>query len=627
MTASRLPRWMPAASLAAFVLIVYMPVIWTGGFIWDDPQYITGNPLLRTFQGLLAIWIHPFASSQYYPLVYTTFWVEYQLVGLHPWLYHIDNVLLHAIGAILLWRLLKRLNVPGAWLAAAIFAVHPIQAESVAWPTERKNVLSLVFYLVSFHAYLNYRGKFKAKDYAISIACFVAALLSKSVTCSLPAAILLVIYWQSGRVTWKDIRPLIPFFLVGAVMAFVTAAIEKEHVGASGPEWAFSFGDRCLIAGRALWFYAEKLIYPHPLVFIYPRWTGMNFAQRPWLVLFPVSAAAVIAALWFLRNRIGRAPVVAVLLFAGTIFPALGFINLYPMRYSFVADHFQYHAGIGLIVLAAAALRRVPAVAAAVIVILGTLTWLQGPIYQNQMTLFEDVVKHNPSSWMAWENLGDQYADVSNRSDLPPTVRDENREKAKACYSNLYALVPDQPISHLKWGIVKEFEGDLDGARAEFQKTLQIAPDFTVAMNSMGLLMIRENQPDKAMEYYRRAIALDPGYVEARVNYGNALLSQGDKDGALQQYLEAASERPDNVEAQFKAGNMLLTEKHDPNAAIPHYIAAVIADPDRADVRSNFAAALLSIGHVQEAKEQCAIALKINPDLPQARQLWAKLGG
>jgi protein O-mannosyl-transferase len=627
MTASRLPRWIAASSLIAFVLIVYIPVIWTGGFIWDDPQYITGNPLLRSLPGLLSIWIHPAALPQYYPLVHTTFWIEYQLVGLHPWLYHVDNVLLHAIGAILLWRLLARLNVPGAWLAAAIFAVHPIQVESVAWPTERKNVLSLVLYLISFHAYLNYLGRFKAKDYAISLACFVAALLSKSVTCSLPAAILLVIYWQNGKVTWKDIRPLIPFFLVGAVMAFVTAAIEKEHVGASGPEWAFTFGDRCLIAGRALWFYAEKLIYPHSLVFIYPRWTGMSFAQRPWLVLFPISAVAIVAALWLLRSRIGRGPVVAVLFFAGTIFPALGFINLYPMRYSFVADHFQYQAGIGLIVLAAAGLRRVPPVAVAVLVALGTLTWLQGPIYQNQMTLWTDVVKHNPSSWMAWGNLGDEYAAVSNQTDASDAVRDENRAKAKECYSKLYELAPNQPIAHLKWGIVKEYDGDLDAARAEFQKALDLAPDFTVAMNSMGLLLVRENQLTEAMEYYRRAIALDSGYAEVRVHLGDALLSVGDKDGALQQYLEAAAVRPDNVEAQFKAGNMLLMEKQDAAGAIPHFIAAVIADPDRADVRTNLAAAFLSLGKTVEAKEQCAAALKINPNLPQARQLWARLGG
>ena len=618
---------MAAGSLIAFVVIVYIPVIWTGGFIWDDPQYITGNPLLRTLPGLLAIWIHPSALSQYYPLVYSTFWVEYHLVGLRPCLYHVDNVLLHAIGAVLLWRLLVRLNVPGAWLAAAIFAVHPIQVESVAWPTERKNVLSLVLYLVSFHAYLKYLGKFKAKDYVISLACFVAALLSKSVTCSLPAAILLVIYWQNAKVTWKDIRPLMPFFLVGAVMAYITAKIEKEHVGASGSEWAFTVGDRCLIAGRALWFYAEKLIYPHPLVFIYPRWTGMSLGQRPGLILFPISAAAVIAALWLLRKRIGRGPLVAVLFYAGSIFPALGFINLYPMRYSFVADHFQYQAGIGLIVLAAAGLRRIWPVAALILVSLGSLTWLQGPIYRNQTTLFEDVVKHNPSSWMAWENLGDQYANIFSRPDLPQAVREESREKAKYCYSKLYELAPNQPISHLKWGIVKEFDGDPDGARAEFQKTLEIAPDFTVAMNSMGLLLVRENQPQKAMEYYRRAIALDPGYVEARVNYGNLLLSQGDEDDALQQYLEGAGQRPDHVEAQFKAGNMLLTVKHDPAAAIPHYIAAVSADPDRADVRTNLAAALLSIGRIAEAREQCAIALKINPDLPQARQLWTKLGG
>jgi tetratricopeptide (TPR) repeat protein len=621
-------RWLPGASLVAIVVIVYLRVIFTAGWIWDDPQYIIGNPVLRTWRGLLAIWIHPTSIPQYYPLVHTTFWIEYHLVGLHPWLYHVDNVLLHALGAVLLWRLLERLNVPAAWLAAGIFAVHPVQLESVAWATERKNVLSLVLYFLSFHAYLSFLHGSHTKCYALSLICFVAALLSKSVTCSLPAAILLVIYWQTGRIRWKDIWPLVPFFVIGAGMAFVTARIEKEHVGATGAEWAFTFSHRCLIAGRALWFYANKLIYPHPLVFIYPRWTDMTFAQRPWLVLFPLSAVCAIVTLWILRSRIGRGPLIAVLLFSGTLLPALGFINLYPMRYSFVADHFQYHACIALIILAAAGLRRIHWLAsAAILVILSCLTWAQAPVYQNQMALWSDVVKKNPTSWMAWGNLGDEYADLSNQTDLPQDVRDKDRAEAKNCYSMLYQLAPNQPIAHWKWGIVKELDGDLDGAQAEFLKSLNLAPDFTLVMNSMGLLLAQEGKPEQAIDYYRRAISLDPGYAEVRVNYGNLLLDQGDNEGALQQYLQAAAQRPDHVEAQFKAGNMLLTEEHDPTAAIPHYIAAVMADPNRADLRSNLAAALLSLGRVDEAREQCAAALKINPNLPQARALWAKLGG
>ncbi len=602
MTAPRHASRAGAAALLALTLIVYIPVIRTAGFIWDDPQYITGNPLLRTIRGLGAIWIHPSASPQYYPLVYTTFWIEYYLVGLHPWLYHLDNVLLHAIAAILLWRALRRLGVPAAGLAAAIFAVHPVNVESVAWATERKNILSLVFYLLSLHAYLNFAGddlrasRFDLKDYLLALIFFIAALLSKSVACSLPAAILLLVYWRHGRLRWNDLGPLIPFFLLGLTMACITAGIEKHHVGASGSEWNFSVADRCLIAGRALWFYAEKLVWPHPLVFIYPRWTQMTFSLRPWLIAFPLSALAAIAALWLLRRRIGRGPLVAVLFFAGTLLPALGFVNLYPMRYSFVADHFQYVASIGLIVLTAAGLWRLGHIpSAAVIVVLAILTWRRGPIYQNQLVLWKDTTDHNPASWMAWGNLGDEYADLSNRPGLPAAMGDEDRAKARACYQRLYELAPDQPLAHLKWGIVKEYDGDLIAARDEFRQALRLAPDFTIAMNSMGLLLMRLNEPDEAMKYYRRAIQLDPGYAEVRVHYGDALLARGNVDAAMTQYAEAAARRPDNVEAQFKFANLLFTKENRPDLAIPHYRAALNSDPNRADVHANLAAAL--IGH------------------------------
>ncbi|HEX4053900.1 MAG TPA: tetratricopeptide repeat protein [Tepidisphaeraceae bacterium] len=633
MTVSRHARCAGAAALVALTLIVYIPVIRTGGFIWDDPQYITGNPLLRTIPGLGAIWIHPSASPQYYPLVYTTFWIEYHLVGLRPWLYHLDNILLHALASILLWLALRRLHIPAAGLAAAIFAVHPVNVESVAWATERKNVLSLVFYLLSLHAYLNFTGddlrapRSGLKYYLLALILFIAALLSKSVACSLPAAILLLIYWRHGRLRWGDLVPLIPFFAFGLTMACITAGIERHHVGASGSEWNFSFADRCLIAGRALWFYAEKLFWPHPLVFIYPRWERMAFSLRPWLIVFPLSAVTTLAALWLLRRRIGRGPLVAVLFFAGTLLPALGFVNLYPMRYSFVADHFQYQAGIGLIVLAAAGLWRLGHIpSAAVIVILAILTWRRGPIYQNQLVLWKDTTEHNPTSWMAWGNLGDEYAGLSNRPGLPAAARDEDRAKARACYQRLYSLAPDQPLAHLKWGIVLEYDGDLTDARAEFQQALNLAPKFTIAMNSMGMLLIQLNEPDEATKYYRKAIELDPGYAEVRVNYGNVLLSRGDVDAAMAQYAEAAARRPDNVEAQFKYANLLFTHYIRPDLAIPHYIAALSSDPSRADIHASLAAAFLATGRFDEAREQCAQALQIDPHLPQAQQLWIRLG-
>jgi tetratricopeptide (TPR) repeat protein len=413
-------------------------------------------------------------------------------------------------------------------------------------------------------------------------------------------------------------------------MAVVTSWLEKSHVGASGPEWNFTFSDRCLIAGRALWFYATKILCPHPLIFIYPRWRHMSLPQCPALILFPLAAITVVIALWLLRKRLGRGPLVAVLFFAGTLLPALGFINLYPMRYSFVADHFQYHACIGLIVLAAAALRKIPApastaLAAIIIAILGFLTWRQGPIYHNQLTLWQDVVQHNPTSWMAQGNLGDEYAALSNRTDLPADQQHEYRRQAVACYAELYRLAPEQPLAHLKWGIVKEYDGDLAAAENEFNQSLRLAPTFTIAMNSLGMLMMRQHRTDEALAWYRKAVALDPGYAEARVNFGDALLATGDEDAAFAQYAQAAAVRPDNVEAQFKLGNMLLLDQHNPVEATYHYLAALASDPTRADIWVNLSAAFLERGNLDEAREDCGQALRLDPNLPQAKQLWQEL--
>ncbi|MGD1277034.1 MAG: tetratricopeptide repeat protein [Tepidisphaeraceae bacterium] len=624
-----------AAALLVIVLAVYLPVMRSGGFIWDDPQYVTANPTLRDLGGLAAIWIHPTSIPQYYPLVHTTFWIEYHLWGLRPRGYHIDNVLLHAAAAILLWRFLRRLGIPGSLLAAAFFAVHPVNVESVAWITERKNVLSAVFYFLSAHAYLRFASnnlrsnRFVAGAYVLSLAFFVAALLSKSVTCSLPAAILLLILWRHGNLRWRDVLPPLPFFAAGLAMAATTAILETRHVGAAGREWNWTFADRCLIAGRALWFYAFKLLWPARLSFIYPMWTRMHLAQRPGLIAFPASAAGVLAALWLLRRRLGRGPLVAVLFFFGTLLPALGFINIYPMRYSLVADHFQYLAAIGLFVLAAAILHRrllTRAVAWAALVLLAILTVQQQVIYKNAIDLWQDTLAKNPHSFMVWGNLGDQYADLSNDQNLAPAQRAFYRSQARNCYTKLIELAPDQPIAHYKWGIVKEYDGDLEAARAEFAKALEIEPQFAPAMDSMGVVLMQLHRPDEAMQFYRRAIAIDPRFAELRFHYGIALEGAGEFDQAIDQYVAATLLKPNYAEAEFNLANLLVVQKHRSDLALRYYADAVAQHPGRADYHAYFAIALYKTEHFDEARTQCRAALQLDPNLAPAKNLWKLLG-
>ncbi|MDM7913692.1 MAG: O-GlcNAc transferase, partial [Candidatus Eisenbacteria bacterium] len=354
--------------IVAGTLLAYAPAM-RAGFLWDDDDHVTENVALRSLGGLARIWLEPGATPQYYPLVHTSFWIEYHLWGTSPLGYHLVNVLLHVTVALLFGLALSRLSVPGAWWAAAFFALHPVHVETVAWITERKNLLSALFYLLALLAWLRGHPIGENKPLAgggtasssahpgswiLAFVFFLASLLTKTVTASFPVAILLLHWWKEGRIGRRLLASLAPFFVAGFLLGLQTVSIERRIVGAQGEEWNLSPLARTAIAGRALWFYLAKLIAPVRLSFIYPRW---DVESLRWIAtLAPLAFAATIAALWFLRRRIGRGPLVACLFFAGTLFPALGFFDVYPFRYSFVADHFQYHASLGAIAFAAAAL-------------------------------------------------------------------------------------------------------------------------------------------------------------------------------------------------------------------------------------------------------------------------------
>ncbi|NBX30606.1 metallophosphoesterase, partial [bacterium] len=325
-------------------------------------MYVVENTTLRDLSGLARIWFTPGATPQYYPAVFTSFWVEHHLWGLHPTGYHVVNVACHAAGAILLAVFLGRLAVQRAWTTAWVFALHPVQVESVAWITERKNVLSFPLALLAGILLLpllrlddaarpdaahDTPPRFSWGRYAAALALFALALLAKSVVCSLPAVLLLVAWWKRGRIESRDLLVLGPLFAIGLAAGLHTAHLERGHVGASGDGFAFSWADRVLIAGRAVVFYAWCLVWPRGLLFNYPRWTIDPAAAWQWC--FPVAVAGVLAATFATRRWLGRGPFAACAAYVGILFPALGFLNVWPFVYSFVADHFQYHASPALL--------------------------------------------------------------------------------------------------------------------------------------------------------------------------------------------------------------------------------------------------------------------------------------
>ena len=414
--------WLAGAILALLVAIVYWPTL-DGGFVAEDGDFLVDNPAMRSLQGLSDIWFKLDTCDRYYPLTFSTFWIEYRLWGPEPRGYHAVNVVLQAVVAVLVWRLLSRLAVPGAWLAAAIFAVHPVHVESVAPMAELRNLLSFALVLGSLLAYFRFlppeapivadanASPVQAKwgYYALSLGLYIASLLAKTITVSAPAVLLVIYWWKRGRLTWRDAARTVPFFAVGLALCGITLWVEKTYWGASGPEWSFSPLERVLIAGRALWFYAGKLFWPHPLIWFYPRWV-VN-VHLWWQYLFPATALAVIAGLWLARSRIGRGPLAGVLIFGGVLVPVLGFFYMATVRLTFVADHFQYHATIALIALAVAtavtAAGRLPRPArwlglvagAGLILSLAAVAQQRTHAWKNELTLMNDLVAQDPQSW------------------------------------------------------------------------------------------------------------------------------------------------------------------------------------------------------------------------------------
>ncbi len=348
---------------------------------------------------------------QYYPLTHTSFWLEYRLWGDQPLGYHAVNILLHGGAAVLLWRVLLGLGLPGAWLAAALFAVHPVHVESVAWISERKNTLSGLFCLAAAGCWLRWwraapgtgRGCWWS-----SLGLFLAALLSKTVTLTLPAALLVVAWWQAGRIGRREWLGVLPMAVLAVPLGLLTIWMEQQHIGAGRLDLGLSPLQRLLIAGRACWFYVGKLAWPADLAFVYPRWSIDVGSTGDWC--YPLAAVAVIAGLWWVRGRIGRGPLAMVLLFVGTLTPALGFVDVYPMQFSFVADHFQYLASIAVLAGVAwvLAVKSDVAYGSILIAVLAVLSWRQCGIYQDRETLWRDTVAKNPRSALAQTSLGNE---------------------------------------------------------------------------------------------------------------------------------------------------------------------------------------------------------------------------
>ena len=566
------------------------------GYIWDDDVYVTGNQLLTAPDGLRRIWFSLDSPSQYFPLVYTTFRFEHALWGLNPAGYHWINILLHAANALLLWRLLALLRIPGAWLAAAIFALHPVQVESVAWITERKNVLMGFFFLLSLMAwvrFVNARPKEAGNAYGLALLFYALALFSKTTACTLPAALLLILWLERKPINTRRLLQIVPFLVLGICLGLVTIWWERYHQGTQGQLFAIGVPERFLVASRALWFYAGKLLWPVNLVFSYPRWSMSISNANDYI--WPLAIMVAGAVIYFLRTRLGRGIEVAALFFAATLSPVLGFIMLYTFRYSFVADHYQYLASIGPIALAAAGITTAadrfgkrtallkPVFAGALLAVLGLLTWNQCRMYADSDTLWWTTIARNPQSWMAHNNIAINL------------VQKGRTDEAVAHYNKALELDPSYGEAHYNLANALVRLGRVDEAIAHYEKAVELNPNNALAYYNLGSVLVQNGRVDEAITQYRKALELNPNNAGAHNNMGAALLRLGNLDEAIAHYLRALELNPGNAEANYNLANALV-QKGRFEEAVGYYKSALRLNPGNDAARDRLDKLLQQMG-------------------------------
>jgi tetratricopeptide (TPR) repeat protein len=609
-------------ALVVVTFIAYIPAL-QSEYVWDDDQYLTDNRLVQIPTGLSAIWALSYDeesgwlrinTSQYYPLVYTSYWIEHLIWGLRPVGYHAVNVALHAISALLVWRLTRRLGIRASWFIAAVFALHPVEVESVAWITERKNVLSGVFYLLALLAGMSFLERGRARWYLASLVLFVAALLSKTVTCSLPVVIVLVCWYRGRRLGSREALLIGPMLLLGLGAGLFTAYVEQTQVGAGYVSWGAGFLERALlVAPRAFCFYAQKVAWPHPLIFIYPRWEPDLAALVSYVPLVVGLGVAALALLGV--RRVGWGPAL-LLAYAGvTLFPALGFVEVYPHRFSWVADHFQYLGSLGFIILytsvvvwigrrlgETASVVRVGRVAAVcVLLVLAGLTFRQSRSYENEQRLWSNTLAANPNAWIASLNLGILASN------------DGRYDKTAEYFEHTAGIPGAKGVAYGNWGIALLRLNRVEGAIAKFEQALEIDPNDARTHASLAAAYSGSGRLEEAERAALTAVRLDPEWSMGWLNLALVYEQQQRWDEAEQCMQRILRLQPGKCHIRVLYAGMLVRMQRWEEAV--EYFRSV--PPER--VRAHgalvaFVEALCQVGEYAEALAACQQGLEAAPD-------------
>lgn len=661
-----------AIFLLVLAFVVYLPAL-NGGFLWDDDVLITDNPLIHEANGLKNIWFST-QSPDYFPLTLSMLWLEWRLWGMQTLGYHIVNVSLHALGVVLLWRVLRRLRIPGSFVAAALFAVHPVAVASVAWIAERKNTLSLVFFLLAALWYFRSEDERPATPpvdsppepqpsrinsntwYGLSLFAFLLALLSKTSVVMLPVVFLLCAWWRhsspagatKGNSPFPGLTKLMirlaPFFLLSLILGLVTVWFQSHR--AIGVKNADTL-ERLLGGGWAAWFYLGKALLPTDLSMIYPRWpvkTGSFTAWLPW-----IAWVGLFGILWKFRRTWGRPLLFALGYFFFTLLPVLGFFDMSFFTYAQAADHLQYLSLIGIVALIGAAIYT-PAkgrslapswatpTAIALIIVGAVSTWKHAQTFASSEKLWRHTLKKNPKAWVAYNNLGEalasddsleeavslfrtavsinpKYAEAWNNLGSALNTADLLDESVEAFKKSLEAR-PDFAFAENNWGLALAQRNRLEEALPHFENAVKLSPEFSGAHYNLALTYERQKKTEKAIEHYEAALHHRADYTQARLNLALLLTERDEFEKAAAQLQEGLKHEPDSAEIHDAMGTIML-KKRDFAQAAKLFSDAVRLDPENLSASSNLGHALTKQGKLDEAIEQFRRALALAPEDPE----------
>ncbi|MGO8702856.1 MAG: tetratricopeptide repeat protein [Candidatus Brocadiia bacterium] len=587
-----------AAAIAAIAFAVYIPAL-RGGFAWDDSVQVTDNPLIKDPHGLRRLWFGTEAMD-YFPLTLATHWLEWRLWGLRAAGYHAFNVLLHAISAVLIWRVLRQLKVPGVWLAGALFAVHPVAADSVAWISERKNTLSMALYLASLLAWLRFddggshhddttsttdgisHSALRTPQYLLSLVLFLLALLAKTSVVILPFVLLLCAWRRRGCISRRDIVRSVPYFALAAALGLVTLWFQRHNAIHGMTVRSEGAASRLAASGWIAWFYLYKLLLPAGLCAIYPRWKVDGASVAAYLPLALLAAGLI--WLWIRRKSSDRAPLFAAAYFLLALLPVLGIVNMLFMGLSLVADHFQYLAMIGVIAFAAAVLARAASargwagragVAASVgcVAVLGVLTWNRAGLYGDEERLWQDNLTKNPSA-VVYNALG-----VARSYAGRP-------EQALESFDAAIRLKPELAEAFVNRAAALDALGRMQEAVRDYDQALKLRPQDAATYNGRGNALTRMNRADDALKDYDTAIALRPRYGLAYYNRGNIRFNAGRLDLALADYDQAINLMPEYARAWNNRATV-LAQLGRGDDALRDFSQALALDPTNAGAWRN----------------------------------------